>query len=93
MAELSLQEAIRLFLKNSKLKQGILSVKIEEVWENLMGKTIAGYTDQINVSGNTLFITTTVAALKNELMMNKEKIIEQVNQALGEKVIQYIVIK
>ncbi len=93
MAELSLQDAIQAFLKKSKLKNGIQAVQIEEIWEQLMGKTIAKYTDSIKIIGNTLFITSAVAPLKNELMYQKEQIIQRVNEALQEKVIKEVVIK
>ena len=61
-------------------------MQIEEVWEELMGKTIARYTDSIQIINQTLFISTSVAPLKNELLFQKEKIIQRVNEALGEKV-------
>ena len=93
MGEMSLQEAMQQFLKNSKLKQGIQAMQIEEVWEKIMGKTVSKYTDKIQIIGSSLFITTTVAPLKNELLYQKEKIIERVNEALGEKVIDDVVIR
>ena len=93
MGELSIQEAMQQFLKHSRLKHGIQAVQIEELWEQLMGKTIAKYTDKIQIIGTTLFITSTVAPLKNELLYQKEKIIERVNEALGEKTIKEVVIK
>lgn len=93
MAELSLGEALQLFLKKSKLKSGIQAVQIEEVWEKIMGKTVAKYTDKIQIIGTTLFVSTTVAPLKNELIYQKEKIIALVNEALGEMVIKEVVIK
>ena len=68
-------------------------MQIEEVWEELMGKTIARYTDSIQIVNQTLFITTSVAPLKNELLFQKEKIIQRVNEALGEKVIRDVVIR
>jgi hypothetical protein len=58
-----------------------------------MGKTIAKYTDSIQIVNQTLFISTTVAPLRNELMFQKEKIIQRVNEALGEKVVRDVVIK
>ncbi len=61
--------------------------------EKIMGKTIAKYTDRIEIINTTLFISSTVAPLKNELLYQKEKIIERVNEALGEKVITEVVIK
>lgn len=93
MAEMSIQEAMQQFLKQSRLRTGIQAVQIEELWESLMGKTIAKYTDKIQVSGNTLFINTSVAPLKNELLYQKEAIIERVNEALKEKLIKNVVIK
>ena len=93
MGEYSLSQALQQFLKHSKLKGNIQALQIEEVWEELMGKTIAKYTDSIQIVNHTLFISTTVAPLKNELMFQKEKIIQRVNEALGEKVVRDVVIK
>ena len=93
MGEISLQDAIKQFLQKSRLKSGIQALRIEDTWEEVMGKTIAKYTDKIQIINSTLFITTTVAPLKNELLYQKEKIIERVNEALGEKTIKEVVIK
>ncbi|MDB5278638.1 MAG: hypothetical protein JWR61_3593 [Ferruginibacter sp.] len=93
MGEFSMQDAIQQFLKQSRLKSGIQALRIEDVWEQIMGKTIAKYTDKIQIVNQTLFISSTVAQLKHELLYQKEKIIERVNEALGEKVINDVVIK
>lgn len=92
MAELSLQQAMQQFLRHSRLKYGIQAIQIEEVWEELMGKTIAKYTDKIKITGTTLFVTTSVAPLKNELLFQKETIIKRVNESLGERAIKDVVI-
>lgn len=93
MGEISLQDAIQQFLRNSRLKSGIQSLRIEEVWEEVMGKTIAKYTDSIQLISHTLYISSAVAPLKNELLYQKEKIIERINEALGEKLVKDVVIK
>lgn len=93
MAEKSLQEALQQFIKNSRFKADIQAYQIKEVWENIMGKTVAKYTEQIQIIGKTLFISTPVAPLKNELLYQKETIIKRVNEALGEQVIAEVVIK
>ena len=93
MGEFSMQDAIKQFLKQSRIKGGIQAVQIEEVWEQIMGKTIARYTDNIQIINQTLFISSSVAQLKNELLYQKDKIIERVNEALGDKVINEVVIK
>ena len=86
-------EALQQFLNKSKLKTGVQAVQIEDVWEKIMGKTVAKYTDKLQIVGATLFVSTVVAPLKNELLYQKEKIIELVNIELGEKVIKEVVIK
>lgn len=88
-----MQDAIKQFLKQSRIKGGIQALQIEDVWEQIMGKTIARYTDKIQIINQTLFISSTVAQLKNELLYQKDKIIERVNEALGDKVINDVVIK
>jgi len=93
MGEISIGDALKQFLKNSQLKSGVQALQIEEAWEKIMGKTIARYTEKIQIINATLFITTNVAPLKNELLYQKAKIIERVNEALGEKVIREVVIK
>ena len=93
MSEFSMQDAIKQFLKQSRIKTGIQALQIEDAWEQIMGKTIAKYTDKIQIINRTLFINTSVAPLKNELLYQKDKIIERVNEALGEKVIKEVVIK
>ena len=93
MAEFSIGEALNEFLKKSKLKTGVQALQVEEAWEKIMGKTISRYTNKIEIINSTLFITTNVAPLKNELIFQKEKIIERVNEALGERVIKEVVIR
>lgn len=93
MAELSLQEALRQFLQQSRLQKGIQALQVEDVWEEVVGKTIAKYTDKIQVAGHTLFVSTSVAPLKTELVYQKEKIIQQLNERLGEKLIRDLVVR
>ena len=93
MSEISIKDAINKFLNSSRLKSGIRAVRIEEVWEEIMGKTIAKYTDKIQIIGDKLFITTSVAPLKNELLFQKEMIIKRVNESLGENAVKEVVIR
>ncbi|HEY8661706.1 MAG TPA: DUF721 domain-containing protein [Hanamia sp.] len=91
--EVSMGEALKEFLNKSRLKSGVQALQVEEAWEKIMGKTIANYTDKIEIIKSTLFISTSVAPLKNELIYQKAKIIERVNEALGERVITEVVVK
>jgi hypothetical protein len=90
---LALGDALKQFLDKSKLKNGIRSAQIESVWADIMGKTIAKHTDKIDIINQTLFIQTAVGPLKEELVYQKEKIIERINEVMGENVIKQIVIR
>ncbi|CAN5251226.1 hypothetical protein BH11BAC6_BH11BAC6_10600 [soil metagenome] len=93
MAELQIGDALKQFIDKSRLKNGLRAVQIEAIWEEVMGKTIARYTDKIEIINHTLFINTAVGPLKNELFYQKDKIIERINEAMGERFIQQVVIR
>lgn len=91
--EVSIGDALKDFLNKSRLKSGVQALQIQDIWGEIMGKTIANYTEKIQIVKGTLYITTSVAPLKNELIYQKKKIIERVNEALGENVIHEVVVK
>jgi hypothetical protein len=93
MGEYSLGEAIRKFLEESRIKGGIQALQIEDVWEQIMGKTVARYTDKLQIINDTLIVTTKVGPLKQELVFQKEKIIQRVNEVLGQKTISRLVVQ
>jgi hypothetical protein len=93
MGQYSMGDAIKKFLDESRIKGGIQSLEIEDVWEKIMGKTIARYTDKLRIVNDTLFITTQIAPLRQELNFQKEKIIQRVNEALGQRVISKVIVQ
>ncbi len=93
MGEYSIGDAMKKFLEGSRLKGGIQALQIEDVWEEIMGKTIARYTDKLQIIGHKLIITTSVAPLKHELIYQKEKIKQRVNEALQQKVINEVIVQ
>jgi predicted nucleic acid-binding Zn ribbon protein len=93
MGEFSIKQAIQEFLKKSRIRGDIQALQIEDVWEEIMGKTIARYTKQLQIIGDKLIITTEVAPLKQELIYQREKIKQRVNEALGQKIINEVIVK
>lgn len=92
MGTYSIGEALKDFISKSRLKGYVQAIQIEEVWEKIMGKTIAKYTEKITIQGDKLYITTYVAPLKQELLYQKDMIIQRVNEALGEQVVKEVFI-
>jgi hypothetical protein len=93
VGEFSISEAIQQFLNQSRIKGDIQAMQIEDAWEQIMGKTIARYTDKLQIFGDKLVITTAVAPLKQELVYQKEKIKQRVNEAFGKKIINEVIIQ
>jgi hypothetical protein len=93
MAQFSIGDAIKEFLNKSRIKGGIQALQIEDVWEQIMGKTVARYTEKLQIIGDKLIITTSVAPLKHELIYQREKIKQRVNEALGQRVINEVVVQ
>ena len=93
MGQYSMGEALQQFLNSSRIKGDIQAFQIEEVWESVMGTTIAKHTDSLQLIGEKLIITTSVAALKNELIYQREKIVNLINHALQAKVVDEVIIK
>lgn len=93
MGEYSMRDAIQQFLNKSHIKGSIQALQIEDVWEDIMGKTVARYTEKLQIINNRLIITTSVAPLKHELIYQKEKIKLRVNEALGKNIITEIIVQ
>ncbi|SFD52618.1 Protein of unknown function [Chitinophaga sp. CF118] len=86
-------DALKEFMDKSRMKPRLTEVRIQENWEQMMGKTISRYTENIQLIDGKLMITTTVAPLKQELNYSKDKIIKLVNEMLGEKLVREVIIR
>ena len=76
MTEVSMAEAIQQFLQQRKLQGKVHALRITEVWVQLMGKTIAQYTNEIKIVGHTLYISTTIAPVSyTHLLTQRYKLI------------------
>jgi hypothetical protein len=92
MSEFSINDAMKNFMQKSRLKNGLKSAAIEQVWQEIMGEVIAKYTHKLQIVNQKLFITTSNGPLKNELMFQKTLIIERINEKMGAGTITEVVI-
>ncbi len=93
MGEMSLGDAMREYLRHSPFRNKMNEVRIQNIWEKEMGQTIAKYTRSIRLVNRQLIISTDVAPLKQELSYSKETIVQRMNEALGESLIDKVIIK
>lgn len=93
MGQYSIGEAINRMLEESRWKPVMHEQRICNEWEQIVGKTVARYTRSITLNGTTLIISTSVAALKQELLLSKPKLITHINEYLGAQAVAEIMIR
>ncbi len=93
MGEYRMQDAIAQFLDGSRIQGDMRALQVTEIWETLMGKLISDYTDRIHIIGKKLFIYTSVAPLRHELIFQRDTIRHRVNEALGQNIIEEVVVQ
>ena len=88
-----LSQVIRNYIEENKLQAKLSEVDLIASWEELMGKTVASYTEELRISQGTLFVKTSSPILRNELLMMKEEIRKRLNEKAGVDLIRQIVFR
>ena len=89
----SLKEAMESMFKTYKLESKMNQVKLINAWEQVMGPAVAHRTIELKIIDQSLIVTLSSSSLRQELFMDKIKIIESLNEVVGTKVISDIVFK
>ncbi len=90
--DVTIGEAMQAMLKEFGLKSRFDETRVRIIWAEVMGKTIATYTTNIYVNKRILYLTIISAPLKQELSFAKDKIIQRINEEMGEHYINDVVI-
>ena len=88
----SMKDLMQSFIKENNLTKGMQKLKIEEVWEQLMGAGVVSYTERVELQNKTLIIKLTSSVLREELSYGKEKIIQMINQEMGEELVKKLLL-
>jgi predicted nucleic acid-binding Zn ribbon protein len=83
---------------NDLLKQENLDVELDEhrasaLWPQIVGDGINRYTIRRYVKDGVMTVHLSSASLANELMLNRDSIIQRINEALGREIIREIIFK
>ncbi|MBD0778737.1 DUF721 domain-containing protein [Maribacter sp. ANRC-HE7] len=88
-----LSEALKDFIQENKLQQGIDKVNAREAWIRLMGNGVNNYTTAIELRKDTLYVSLSSSVLREELSLGKSKIVEMLNEELGKDLVKKIVLR
>jgi len=89
----SIKEALSQMLRDLRLDERVNEERLKKKWEALFGKLIMKYTKQIRVKDKKLFLSIDSASLKQELLFNKQKMIDRINAEIAPGMIEDIVLR
>ncbi len=90
---ISIGDAMNLFVKEERLTVGLQAAKVREAWYNIMTGPLSKYTKKIYYDKGILTVYTHSPIFKNELILTRNAVVEQLNILLEEKLIKQIIIK
>lgn len=74
-------------LRTQGLETPLLQKRLIEAWPTVMGDVIAGYTQNLYIKNQTLFVHLTSPALRADLSMQRQEIVRRLNESVGSQVI------
>jgi hypothetical protein len=84
----SFKDAFDEMLKTLNLRKKYKEQSVMSYWRNMMGEAITERTLRVFIKERILYVELSSAPLKQELNLAKKMIIMQLNQVVGEKVIE-----
>ena len=74
-------------LRSQGLETPLLQKRLVEAWPTVMGDMVAGYTQEVYIRNQTLWVHLTSPALRADLSMMKQDIVKKLNAAVDSQVI------
>ncbi len=87
-----LKAAIEEFLDRYHLRDKLNQAKVIESWEKVVGEMVARNTSQLHIRNKVLYVKVNSAALRNELLFARTRIMNALNKEAGAAVITDIVL-
>lgn len=67
--------------------------RIPDLWPQIVGPTVAAYTESVEVVKGVLYVRMKSAAARNEIFMRREQLKDAVNEAIGTKAVNVVIVK
>lgn len=86
-------EIIQKFLRQQGLESPLNEYRLLQAWNDVVGPTLARYTNNLYIKNQTLYVHLTSSVLRQELIMNRELLVKNLNRQVGAQVIVNIVFR
>ena len=91
--DINISSVIEAMYKRYRLDAKVHELKIKTDWEDIFGKLISKHTTNLEMRGKTLYITIDNGPLKNEMFLQRDLIIEKLNEYYEEVIIEKVFIQ
>ena len=81
------------FNENPELKTSVAEHRAVSAWRELLGEGVAHYTKNVYFKRNVLHVQLTSSVLRAELIMNKQNLIDRLNEYAEMEIVKDIVIR
>jgi predicted nucleic acid-binding Zn ribbon protein len=88
-----LDEVINSYLEKLDINGKLKEVKLIRSWDEIVGKLIAKKTEKIYIKDRKLFVHLNSSIARNELSMLKDSLLDHLNKAAGDEVIDDIILR
>ena len=89
----SIAEIIGDFMQQEDIEGAVLEHKALQLWSNVVGPGVNRMTTERYVDDGVITVKISSAALRNDLMLSRSSIIEQLNNLVGKPVIKEIIFR
>ena len=86
-----LGDVLMRFLRQEGLETPLNEYRLVESWKEVVGPTISKYTQNLFIKNQTLYVSLSSSALRQNLMMNRKMLVNHLNAKVGAQVIVDIV--
>ena len=89
-----LGEALRLFwADNPELYHKMLEARIQRLWSELFGSTVARETSNVYVKNRILYVFMTSSVVRSEMSSMRKRLVKTLNEHAGSDVIDDVMIR
>ena len=90
---ISLAEAVNDYISEMNLGGKLSEIAVINSWEEIVGKAISSRTTKIFIKDHILYVHLNSSVVRNELVMLREALRQQLNKKAGSEVIKDIVLR
>lgn len=84
-------QLIKRFLRQNGLETPLNELRLIQAWPEVIGPAMAAYTTNLYIKNQVLYVHFTSSVLRQELMMGRDLLVQNLNKRVGATVITSIV--